>query len=231
MKTTVGKVFAVITMAASLIFLGFVVVATGVGGPNWEREAQNIPGYTFTFTPGENPQWSGRKHVGEGSLPSARNIEPVIAAAYDDMIRTDQEAMQKPDQEIPLLEQQIKQYQDSIKSDSDAMNARADQVRAHLLKKREEVEAVAQQVGRMADEVQKKEQQIQSRREDVNRLQAQLQELRTDRFRIQQIQQQLQDLIQQIDGSLASAGRRAGQLEGYGPKVPAAKPEPPGGTN
>ena len=214
MKTTIGKVFAVATMAASLIFLGFVVVATGVGGPNWDREAQNMSGYTFTFTPGENPQWSGRKHVGEGTLPSARNIEPVIAAAYDDMIRTDQEAMQTPDQQIPVLQQQIEQYRKTIDIDSAAMNARADEVRANLLKKREEVEAVAQQVGRMADEVQKKEQQIQSRREDVDRLQAQLQELRTDRFRIRQIQQQLQDLIQQIDGSLERAESRRDQLNG-----------------
>ena len=46
------------------------------------------------------------------------------------------------------------------------------------------------------------------------RLAAQVEEIRTDRFRIHELQQQMQDLIQQIDGSLERAERRRVQFTG-----------------
>jgi chromosome segregation ATPase len=63
-----------------------------------------------------------------------------------------------------------------------------------------------------AEEVQKLKDRIEARREDVFRLGAQLEEIRGDRFRIRQVQQQLLDLIQQLDGSIERAERRRDQL-------------------
>ena len=214
MTTTIGKVLAVVTMAASLIFLGLVVVATRMGGTNWEREAQNIEGYSFARSTGENPQWSAQKHVGQAQLPASRNIEPVIAAVYDDKIKTERDGT--PTQEsITAIEQQIAAARKEIQADINALNTRDAEVQALLLQKNAEVVAVSQQVVAKGEEVQKLELQIKARREDVGRLQAQIDELRTDDFRISQIQQQLQDLIQQIDASLDRAKRRQSQLGPY----------------
>jgi chromosome segregation protein len=214
MTTTIGKVLAVATMAASLVFLGLVVAATRVGGTNWAREAQNIEGYTFARNTADPPQWTAQKHVGQAQLPTSRNIEPVIVAVYDDMIR-DERALTPPQESISAIEQQITAARKEIQADIDALNARDAEVQALLQQKNAEVIDVSQQVDKRGEEVQKLERQIQARREDVGRLQAQIDEVRTDDFRLAQIQQQLQDLIQQIDASLDRAKRRQSQLRPY----------------
>jgi hypothetical protein len=228
MTTTIGKVLAVATMAASLVFLGFVGVATWVGGPNWEGEAQAIEGYTFSRSAGESPQWSAQKHAGEAQLPTNKIIEPVIVAVYDDMIRTEQ-GRTPTTESITAIEQQIAAARKEVDADIAALNARDAEVLALLEQKNQEVVTVSQQVNAKGEEVQKLERQIQARREDVGRLAAQIEELRTDEFRIQQIQQQLEDLIQQIDASLNRATRRSSQLETYLP-VTAVEPGQPGSS-
>ncbi len=227
MTTTIGKVLAVATMAASLIIFGLVVVATWVGGPNWEREAANIEGYSFSRSAGENPQWSAQKHVGQAQLATNRIIEPVIVSVYDDMIKSEQARTPTPES-ISTVQQQIAAFQKEIQADIDALNARDAEVQALLEQKNAEVVAVSQQVVAKAEEVDKLERQIQARREDVGRLGAQIEELRTDDFRIQQIQQQLEDLIQQIDASLDRAERRKKQLEFYVEPQVGAEAAPPG---
>jgi hypothetical protein len=216
MTTTIGKVLAVVTMAASLIFLALVIAATRVGGTNWAREAQNIEGYSFAQSTGENPQWSAQKHVGQVQIPANRSIEPVIVAVYDDMIK-DERALTPAQDQISAIEQQIAASRKEIQVDIDALNARDAEVQALLEQKNAEVVAVSQQVVAKGEEVQKLELQIRARREDVGRLQAQIDEVRTDDFRLAQIEQQLQDLIQQIDASLDRAKRRQSQLRPYVP--------------
>jgi hypothetical protein len=211
MTTTIGKALAVAMMAGSLIFLGFVGVATWLGGPNWELEAQSIEGYSFSRSAGDSPQWSAQKHVGQVQLSSNKIIEPVIVAVYDDMIKTEQ-GLTPTQEAISGIEQQIAAARTEIQADLDALKARDAEIQSLLEKTDAEVVTVSQQVIAKGEEVQKIERQIQARREDVGRLMAQLEELRTDEFRIEQIQQQLQDLIQQIDASLDRAKRRQEQL-------------------
>lgn len=213
MKTTVGKVLSVATAVASVIFLGFVLAAT-LGGPNWQAEAQTIEGFSIVRSDAQPFVWTATQHVGNGNIPSNKAIEPVLMAVYDAKIKavtteTDQFAAQ----EQPL-EAAIAAAKTSTEADLVALENQTQELLGLLQQTEQEAQATAQQVEAKAEEVRKIEQQIQSRREDVLRLSAQVEEIRADRFRIDELQQQLQDLIQQIDGSLERAERRREQLTG-----------------
>jgi len=210
MTTNVGKVLAVLTMVASLTFFAFVSVAT-FGGTNWEAVAHNMDGYTFTESP--EHVWSGQKHVGEGQLTSSKTIEAVIDAAYQDMNTTAQNELRELEADTPTIQQQVDEAKAAIEVDIAALDARLEEVRQQLADKRADVDAKTSEVQEAAVKVQELEDRIRLRREDVLRLQAQVEEIRIDRFRIQEIDQQLRDLIQQIDGSIERARRRQTQLE------------------
>ena len=214
MKTTIGKVLAVATSVASLIFLGFVSVAV-FGGANWERHAQGVEGYTFSKTDGENPQWTATQHVGGQTFTQSKVVEPVLDAVYADMISDLSEEQRAFSEQVPLLEQQLAEMKPAIEADLVALQAAVDDFQERLDARRSEVQANAEAVEQAAAEVQRIKDLIESRREDVERLKAQVGQIRDDRFRIEQIQGQLRDLIQQIDGSLDRAKRRRKQLEDY----------------
>jgi hypothetical protein len=214
MKTNVGKVLSVVTAVASVIFLGFVSVAV-FGGPNWVAEARKIEGYTFSQTPAtetQAAQWTVTKHVGEGNFSPSPVIEPVMLAALQDRRDEEQQELQLLEAQVGPLEQQIAAAETAITADIAALEVRMTELAQALEAKRAEVQATAEQVEMKAIEVQKVEARIEARREDVLRLAAEVEELRTDHVRIQQIQQQLQDLIQQLDGSLERTGNRQRQL-------------------
>jgi len=211
MKTTIGKVLSVATAVASVIFLGFVLVAT-LGGPNWEAEAHSIEGYTFSQTDSQPKQWTATAHVGGGQIPSNRAIEPVMVAVYDAKIKNTNDEVNKLQERDGPLQTAITESNASIEKDVAALKQQVDDLAALLKATQNEVVSTAQQVEAKAEEVRKIELQIQSRREDVQRLLGQVEELRADRFRIREVQQQLQDLIQQIDGSLERAEIRQEQL-------------------
>src|SRR5262245_38835217 len=85
MKTTVGKVLSVATAIASVIFMGFVLVAT-LGGPNWEAEARSIDGYAFGKTDAQPIQWTATRHVGDKSISPSKTLEQVVVAVLDDKV-------------------------------------------------------------------------------------------------------------------------------------------------
>ncbi|REJ86433.1 MAG: hypothetical protein DWQ34_17850 [Planctomycetota bacterium] len=212
MKTTIGKVLAVATSVASLMFLGFVSVAV-FGGANWERQAKGLEGYTFSRTEGENPQWTATEHVGGQTFTQSKVIEPVLDAVYSDMISDLTEEQRTYTEQIPALEQELAQMKPAIEADLAALQAAVDDFQQRLDARRSEVQANAEAVEQAAAEVQRVEDLIESRREDVERLSAQVGQIRDDRFRIEQIQRQLRDLIKQIDGSLQRASQRQEQLK------------------
>jgi hypothetical protein len=212
MKTTVGKVLSVATAVASVIFLGFVLVAT-LGGPNWVAEANSIDGFSFSRTEVAPIQWSAAAHVGGGNIPANAAIEPVLVGVYDAKIKQVKDATTEyTDKEAPL-QQAIAEADATIKVDLEALDLEVKELDKMLAATEAESLATAEQVEAKAEEVRKIELQIQSRREDVQRLESQVEQIRTDRFRIHELQQQMQDLIQQIDGSLERAEARQKQLK------------------
>lgn len=212
MKTTVGKVLSVAIAVASVIFLGFVLVAT-LGGPNWVAEANALPGYTFTRTELAPYTWSATAHVGGGNLPSSPVIESVISAAYDAKIQQAKAEAQKFADEEPKLKAAIEEGEASVVVDLEALKKHAEDLGKLLDATEKESLETAKLVEAKSEEVRKIELQIQSRREDVLRLSAQVDEIRADRFRVAELQQQMRDLIQQLDGSLERAVRRQEQLK------------------
>jgi hypothetical protein len=215
MKTTVGKVLSVVTAVASVIFLGFVLIAT-MGGPNWVAEAQNLEGFSFSQTDASPPQWTATQHVGQGNIAPNRAIEPVLYAAYDAKLKDATARQQALEAQAAPLQTAITDSNAAIEKDLAALQKHVDELSALLGQTESEVLTTADQVEAKAEEVRKVELQIQSRRDDVLRLSAQVEEIRADRFRIRSIQQQIRDLIQQIDGSIERAANRRRQLEGRG---------------
>jgi len=223
MTTTIGKLLAVLTAIASLVFFGFVTVGV-FGGKNWQQIADGIQDndempYAFAQTSGPDPQWNATKHVGDGTIPGNSALAPVVVDVMNDLNQTEQTELSTLRPEIERLDGEILAANSAIAADEAAIQVKADELLATLRELRDEVEATTQDAQMQAVEVQKIKDRIEARREDVLRLDAQLEEIRGDRYRIQQIQQQLQDLIQQLDGSIERAERRRDQLN-YAP-VPA----------
>ena len=212
MKTSVGKVLSVVTAVASVIFLGFVLIAT-MGGPNWQAEAQSIDDYSFARTDGDPPQWTATPHVSDANISSNTAIEPVLLAVYDAKLKDATARKSELEQREDPLQAAIAESQAAIEADLEALKKQMDELSALLDQTESEVLATADQVEAKAEEVRKVELQIQSRRDDVLRLLGQVEEIRADRFRIRAVQQQIQDLIQQIDGNLERASSRRRQLE------------------
>jgi hypothetical protein len=229
MKTTIGKVLAVAITVASLAFFGFVSVGV-FGGTNWDQIARDLennrldqtgqPGpdatdkpYSFSRTTGEKPQWTATKNVGGGTtLPSDPALAPVVVAVMQDLNQSERTELQNLTPKVSRLDAEIAAAEAAIAADREAVQDKQDELMAILGELRDEVQRTTQEAQMQTEEVQKIRDRIEARREDVLRLGAQLEEVRGDRYRIQQIQQQLRDLIQQLDGSIERAERRRDQL-------------------
>ena len=204
------------TALASVVFFGFVSVGV-FGGTNWQDIADDIADdqdmpYSFARTTGENPQWTATAHVSGSSITSNSALDPVVVAVMDDLYQTESTELQALTPEIARLDGEIESARTAIEADRAAIEAKAVELTEELTQLRDSVDAVIEDVRIQAEEVNEIRDRIEDRREDVFRMGAQLEELRGDDFRIQQIQQQLIDLIQQLDGSIERAERRGAQL-------------------
>lgn len=215
----ISRILAVVSAILSVAFFGFALVTTQLGGPNWQSEAaalqgspQDPGGYVFTYTRGENAQWTATSTTGEFSK-SAKVLPDVIVAAYDDKIRTLQEQLTALNEELPQLEERTAQMDAAIEADLAALQQARAEREQFLAQLREQYSTLSQQVVQKTEEGQQIEQRVEDRRTDVFRLENQLQVLRADDARIEQIEQQMLDLIRQIDADLAKAQRRQAQLE------------------
>lgn len=215
MKTSVGKVLSVVTAVASVIFLGFVMIAS-MGGHNWVAEAQSVEGFSVTQTDAAPRKWTASQHVGGATIAPNDAIEPVLLGVYDAKLKAAEARKQSFESQIAPLEQAISVSQSVIETDLKALDDESRELAALLAETESEIAATAEQVEAKAEEVRKVELQIQSRREDVVRLLRQVEEIRSDRFRISVVRQQLQDLIQQIDRTIERSANRQQQLQERG---------------
>jgi uncharacterized phage infection (PIP) family protein YhgE len=215
----ISRILAVASAVLSVAFFGFALVTTQLGGPNWQSEAaqlqatpQDSGGYVFTYTRGENAQWTASSTTGDFTK-SAKVLPDVVVAAYDDKIRTQQEQVNALNEELPQLQERTVQMDAAIAADLNALQQARAQREGYLEQLRAQYTTLSQQVVQKTEEGQQIEQVIEARRTDVFRLENQLQVLRADDARIEQIEQQMLDLIRQIDADLAKAERRQSQLE------------------
>jgi hypothetical protein len=215
----ISRILAVASAILSVAFFGFALVTTQLGGPNWQAETaklratpQDPGGYVFTYTRGENAQWTASSTTGDFTK-SGKVLPDVIVSAYDDKIRTLQEKLTALNEELPQLEERTAQMDAAIAADLEALQQARTQREEYLAQLRDEYSTLSRQVVQKTEEGQQIEQVVEARRTDVFRLENQLQVLRADEARIEQIEQQMLDLIRQIDADLAKAQRRQSQLE------------------
>lgn len=215
----ISRILAVVSAVLSVAFFGFALVTTRLGGPNWQSEAaklkatpQDPSGYVFTYTRGENAQWTAASTTGEFTT-SNKVLPTVILAAYDDKIRALQAQLTALNEELPQLQERTAAMDAAIAADEAALQQARVQREQFLTGLREQYTTLSQQVVQKTEEGQQIEQVVEARRTDVFRLENQLELLRADEARIEQIRQQMLDLIRQIDADLAKAQRRQDQLE------------------
>src|SRR5690606_27425614 len=125
---------------------------TQLGGPNWRTEAaqlqatpQDPGGYVFTYTRGENAQWTVSSTTGDFTK-SAKVLPDVVVAAYDDKIRTLQEQLTALNEELPQLQERTTQMDAAIAADLDALQQARAEREQFLAQLREEYSTLSQQV-------------------------------------------------------------------------------------
>ena len=80
--TSIGKVFTVVLAIASVLFVT-AALAVVMTGPNWLAKADQVEGYAFSRSGGENPQWTATDVATGQPVKSASNLADVIPAALD----------------------------------------------------------------------------------------------------------------------------------------------------
>lgn len=215
----ISRILAVASAVLSVAFLGFALVTTRIGGPNWESEATMLAptssdpaGYVFTKSLGENAQWTAASTSGE-TVKTAKVLPDAVVAAYDHKLAAVKAQLTALTDEQPQLEQRKAALEAAIATDTVALQQAVVEREQFLEQLRQQYSTLSQQVVQKTDEGQQIETTVEARRMDVFRLENQLELLKTDDARIEQIQQQMVDLIRQIDADLAKATRRQEQLE------------------
>ena len=211
-----SRVLAVLVAVLSIAFMGFAAVVS-FGGPNWEAEARNLEGYTFSRSEGETPIWTATRAAGRVELtPKSPLLPEVLTAAIRD--RTEQ-AKQERDtkaQEIPDLQKQAQALAAMQEADVPALDRYFQVQSQRLSDTHAQIDTTSQQQEMLAGEVSKIEDQIQSRREDVFRLELEYRVLEADKKRVSQNVDVVKEQIRLLEDELDKAQRRKQELDTRG---------------
>lgn len=213
--TQISKVLAIFVAVASLAFVGFAI-ATTFGGPDWTTvvQADYFKAYRIEQAPGAETLWTAVRGSDEEQVASSRVLPEVLTRVMDEVEQNRQERIRTLKEREPLLEERIAALGAVREADEEALkNYEADQ-RKRLAETRQQEGETASRVVAATEESQKLEDQIAARREDVFRLRQEVEELRADQFRLEEIQAQLRDLLNQIEGNLLRAEQREALLQG-----------------
>lgn len=219
--TKISKVLVVFTTAACLAFLGFAA-AVSVGGPNWQRIAdEELPEYTFEQSVGENPTWSAKVRASEESVGTDPSLAAVVVKALEHKKRqVDTRLNGDPSVNRPPLSQQITntkarldEAKELAEKDEVALKKYEEQLVQQLQQLNRTIAQVSQEIVQKAQEAEAVQAETDERRGDVVRLREQLEALQEDRDRIVVQQQQLRDRIQRLEGTKGRLERRKEQLQ------------------
>jgi chromosome segregation ATPase len=213
--TKIGKVLAVFVAVASLAFVGFAI-ATTFGGPDWQTvvQADYFKAYRIERSPGADALWIAVRGRDEEQVASSRVLPEVLTRVMDEVEQNRQERIRSLKEREPLLEERIAALDAAREADEEALKNYEAAQRKRLAEARQQEAETASRVVAATEESQKLEDQIEARREDVFRLRQEVEELRADQFRLEEIQAQLRDLLNQIEGNLLRAEQREALLKG-----------------
>lgn len=212
--TKIGKVLVVFTTAAALAMLGFASV-TVIGGPNWEAESEELSGYTFSRTTGEQPVWevtdsvTGQK-VGQGT--------PVLAAA---ILAARKHLREKQNAEIrqieglvPPLNEEATRAKSLIEKDLAALTRREELITAELDDLGQQADTVSNEGVQKTQQATELHNEVVRRREDVYRLEGELAAVRADKYRAIEQYKKLRDSLIRTRLVASTLEERKLQLEG-----------------
>jgi chaperonin cofactor prefoldin len=211
--TTISKVLVVFTAAACIAFMAFVIV-TAAGGPNWETEARQIPGYYLEQTSGENPQWVVKSRLTGEQVAQGMASQPQAIVSARRKIRDDQKSeITQLDADLEQVKAELAEAKALIEVDVEAIEKREAELEAELADLRQQIQAAANEGIQKAQQAQAVQAEAVRRREDVYRLENQLEEIRTDKFRAQAQADKLRDQLVLLEGNLERLHRRNDQLK------------------
>lgn len=224
--TKISKILAIITVAASVAFLGFVAV-TVVGGPNWHAEAHDTSieaysHYTYQNSGGENPQWSATKlaintpQEQPVSGSTSPNLAQTVVAVRQQIKQEQTERIEQLETELDPYDELIAQTRAGQEADLQAIAAREQELVAELNALTEQISDLSDQAIQKSQEAQKSQRITEKRRADVFRMRNQLEEIRTDRFRVAEQIDKLRDQVAQVDANIARLERRRQLLQNGG---------------
>lgn len=233
--TTISKVFVVFTAAACIAFMAFVIV-TAAGGPNWETEARQVPGYYLELAGGETPQWVVKSRLTGEQVAQGMTSQPQAIVSARRKIREEQQAeITKLDADLTKVKAELAEAKQLIQIDVEAIEKREAELETELASLRQQIQAAANEGIQKAQQAQAVQAEAVRRREDVYRLENELEEIRTDRFRAQAQAKKLSDQLVLVEGNLERLHRRNDQLkqqvtpDDYNKEAQPADAQPPAG--
>ena len=219
--TSLGKVLAVLTAVASVLFVtGALVILTS--GPNWLGKANQVEGYSFTRSAGEEPQWTAVNDETGESVKTDAQLADVIPAALDQKVKVLAERTTALEQRKAALQQRLEISKQTAAADAQLLDQRIGELRRRIAAVRDQTAATAREVAAAQEQIGAVEGQVVDRRGDVFRLQATLERAELDGLRAQRLERQLSDLLVQLEADLAAARQRRDQMRdgaGGGPSL------------
>jgi len=210
--TSLGKALVVFTTLVSQFFLGLIFV-TAYAGRNWQAEAAEMDGYTFSLTPGDIPQWSVTHRVTGQSLSTSPTLPGAIKIALDDKAQRINDQLPGLEQRKQLLEAQLADSTAAAAQDVEGLTKRIQALQADLDSLNESIASLIEEQQTLSSRADQTRRTAERRRSDVARLENILAEIRAERFRIQEQIRRLEDRRVRLQGSLSRAEARNEQLE------------------
>lgn len=210
--TRLSKILLVLVLSASIAFMGFAAVSA-VGGPNWEREKEDLTDYLFEFQPGENPTWTVKTRRGGEQISTSPVLAKVIVAAQKHQIQQQNEQLDQVSKTIPPLEKAIDNWKQINQVDRQAMATKAEELKQRIAALDTEITRLANEGIKISQQTLEVNQEAAERRSDVFRLQDQIDEIRNETYLAQEQQKSLRDYIARIEGKVQRLQRQKLLLE------------------
>lgn len=210
--TKLGKALVVFVTVMSLAFLAFIGV-TALAGPNWQLKANELEGYAFERTGGENPVWKVTNRVTGADLGSKPTLPAAIRDAQNDLAQRQQEQLATLDQDIAGLQEVLEAEKVALAADEAGIQLRLDELNQALAQLDANIVELTRTGTQEAQKAAALRAEADARRQDVARLQTEIAQVRTDHYQITEQIKQLEQRMIRMGGQIDRAVRRQTQLQ------------------
>ena len=215
MLTKISKILVVFVTFASIAFLAFSIIVT-TAGPNWQKEAEALPDYTFTQSGGEKPTWSVRHRLVEQPLKTSVAYPDVIAEAYKHAKIEPDEAIAKYPPLIEKAKNDLAMTKQLIEVDVKGLEARKTELFQQYDAQQKLLADTSDALIKAGEATLKLRVEAERRRSDSYRLGRNLQAIEADHFQLIEQKQRILDLIFQMQGMRDRLRERANDLTAAG---------------